>query len=245
MSADNSATLDAFANKKARLEKPQFKSKGNEQQYNHQLGVLDTVQSATTALEHQDIDKAISFLQEGKVAIEARMKLIKLADTSDHGWQTVAEYMTNELADNSDDEKRIDRAERTAEKKAKKAKASKTSKSRPFPGYPNRVPYRNSMASRRPVFPDHNGLSGNAIGPCYKLSGASMYIALCFAFDSQHYGPTALLRLLCSYLERLSSNKTKVLQATICCMCVFIRYNYIRCFNYLRYAVNMQNNVLL
>ncbi|CAB4015452.1 Hypothetical predicted protein [Paramuricea clavata] len=214
LSADNSATLETFTNKKARLEKPQFKSKGNEQQYNHQLGVLDTVESATTALEHQDIDKAISFLQEGKVAIEARMKLIKLADTSDHGWQTVAEYMTNELADNSDDEKRIDRAEKTAEKKAKKAKASKTSKSRPFQGYPNRIPYRNSMASRRPVFPDHNGPSGNAIGPCYKLSVASMYIALCFVLESQHYRSTAVIRLLCSYLERLSSNKHKVLQAT-------------------------------
>ncbi len=69
LSADNSATLDAFANKKARVEKPQFKSKGYEQQYNHQLGVLDTVESAITALEQQDIDKAISFLQEGKVAI--------------------------------------------------------------------------------------------------------------------------------------------------------------------------------
>ncbi|CAB3997153.1 Hypothetical predicted protein [Paramuricea clavata] len=131
LSADNSATLETFANKKARLEKPQFKSKGNEPQCNHQLGVLDTVESATTALEHQDIDKAISFLQE-------------------------AEYMTNELADNSDDEKRIDRAEKTAEKKAKKAKASKTSKSRPFQGYPN-------------LFPDHNGPSGNAIGPCYNV----------------------------------------------------------------------------
>ena len=53
LSADNSVTLDAFANKKARLEKPRFKSKGNEQQYNHQLGVLDTVESATAALEHQ------------------------------------------------------------------------------------------------------------------------------------------------------------------------------------------------
>ena len=50
------------------------------------------MQSATTALEHQDINKAISFLREGKVAMEARMKLIKLADTSDHGLQTIAEY---------------------------------------------------------------------------------------------------------------------------------------------------------
>ena len=74
----------------------------------------------------------LSVLQECKVTIEARMKLIKLADSSDHGWQTVAEYMTNELADNSDDEKRIEHAEKLAEKKAKKVKASKISEPRPF-----------------------------------------------------------------------------------------------------------------
>ena len=100
LSADSSATLHASASKRACLEKPQFKSKGNEQQYGHQLSVLECVDNATSALEHQDIDKALGFLQEGKVAIEARMKLIKLADSCDHGWQTVAEYMTNELADN-------------------------------------------------------------------------------------------------------------------------------------------------
>lgn len=78
LSADNSSTIDVFVNKKTRLEKPQFKSKGNELLYNHLLHVLDAVEGATTALEHQDIDKAMRFLQEGKAVIEAQMKLIKL-----------------------------------------------------------------------------------------------------------------------------------------------------------------------
>ena len=121
-------------------------------------------------IEHQDIDEALGFLQEGKVAIEARMKLINMADSSDHGWQTVAEYMTNELADNSDDEKRIERAEKLAEKKAKKVKASKISKPRPFRVEPNRIPYHHSIAWRRPPVPDRTGPIGNSIGPCYKLS---------------------------------------------------------------------------
>lgn len=45
------------------------------------------------------------------------MKLMKLTDSSDHGLETVAEYMTNELADDSNDDKRIDRAEKTAAKR--------------------------------------------------------------------------------------------------------------------------------
>ena len=43
LSADDSATPHAFSSKRARLEKPQFKSKGNEQQYDHQLSVLECV----------------------------------------------------------------------------------------------------------------------------------------------------------------------------------------------------------
>ena len=131
---------------------------------------MESVDSAASALEHQDIDKALGFLQEGKAAIEARMKLIKLADKSDHGWQTVAEYMTNELADNSDDEKQIERAEKIAEKKAKKVKASKLSKPRPLRPDLNRIPYPNAMAWRRPLISDRSSPSGNSIGPCYKLS---------------------------------------------------------------------------
>ena len=105
---------EAVAVKKARTDKYQFKSKGNEQQYEHQVAVLGTIESATAALNNQDIAKAKAMLQEGRDAIEARIKIIKIADKSEQGWQTVAEYVTNELADDSDDEKRLDRAERTA-----------------------------------------------------------------------------------------------------------------------------------
>ena len=175
ISAEQSATLDAINSKKARVEKHVFKSKGNEQQYQHQLDVLGAVESASTALENQDIDKAMALLQEGKAALEARIKLIKLADTSEHGWQTVAEYVTNELAENSDDEKRIGRAERAAERKAKKkAKSSNALKARRVSSIAKVTtpvvhnPIRPSFSS--PTMAVRSVPSGNSIGPCYKLS---------------------------------------------------------------------------
>ena len=169
LSADNCATLDALANKKSRVEKPQFKSKGNEQQFDHQLKILDVVDGAATAIESQQVDKALSLLQDGKSEIESRMKLIKLADQSEHGWQMVTEYISNELADNSDDEKRMNRAERAAERKAKKAKAAK-SKSRSF-RFPTSTPCPNTMVGhRRPAFNNRYSASSNQLGPCYKLS---------------------------------------------------------------------------
>ena len=47
-----------------------------------------------------------------------RVRLIKIADRSEHGWATVAEYETDKLALDSEDEKRITRAEEEAQKKA-------------------------------------------------------------------------------------------------------------------------------
>ena len=75
---------EAVAAKKARTDKYQFKSKGNEQQYEHQVDVLGTIEGATAALNNQDIAKAKAMLQEGK---EARIKLVKIAEKSEHGWQ--------------------------------------------------------------------------------------------------------------------------------------------------------------
>jgi hypothetical protein len=115
----------------------------------------------------------MSLLQEGKAAIHGRIKLIKLADKSEHGWQTVAEYVTNELAENSDDEKRIDRAERTAEKKAKKkAKSTSAAKARQPFTFSKAPAVTNSLrpSITRPPFPSYNMPLGNQVGPCYKLS---------------------------------------------------------------------------
>ncbi|KAL5503107.1 hypothetical protein EMCRGX_G010011 [Ephydatia muelleri] len=57
------------------------------------------------------------------------MRLIKIADRSDHGWNTIAAYENNELALDSEDEKKLLRAEKEAEKRAtrKKSKAATTS----------------------------------------------------------------------------------------------------------------------
>jgi translation initiation factor 2B subunit (eIF-2B alpha/beta/delta family) len=48
-----------------------------------------------------------------------RNKLIRIADTSAGDWATVREYEQNEIADNSDDEKRIRQAENRAIKHIK------------------------------------------------------------------------------------------------------------------------------
>ena len=62
-----------------------------------------------------------------------RQKLIKLADRSECGWATVSAYVTDDLADTPEDERRISKAE----KSAKKSIDSKREKSRVKSGSAN------------------------------------------------------------------------------------------------------------
>ena len=53
-------------------------------------------------------------LEEGEKLLAERQKRILLADKSEYGWNTVEEYNQHDLADDSDDEKRIYSNERRA-----------------------------------------------------------------------------------------------------------------------------------
>eukprot|EP00731_Ephydatia_muelleri_P026422 Em0018g522a len=93
----------------------------NQSQYDFTDAVLGQVQDALRDLEYGSTEEtreaAVHSLQKAAEMLERRMKLIKMADRSEYGWAVVAEYESDELAVDSDDEKRISRAEKEAEKK--------------------------------------------------------------------------------------------------------------------------------
>ena len=68
-----------------------------------------------------DIHKLVA---EAKLIIKKRQKLIKIADKNRDGWLVVQEYETDDLASNSEDEKKIRKAKAAAEKKRKEAKGN-------------------------------------------------------------------------------------------------------------------------
>ena len=65
-------------------------------------------------------------LQEGIQVIVCRQKRIKLADCSDYGWAVVKAYYNDRLASDSEDEKRLFKAEKTAEREISKRKRCST-----------------------------------------------------------------------------------------------------------------------
>ena len=86
---------------------PTFKKKGNEKQWKFNSQVEEKLMSVSAALQETPpaIERAKTAIEEGKELIVTRQKLIKIADRSEFGWHTVEEYLEDELADNSDDEK--------------------------------------------------------------------------------------------------------------------------------------------
>ena len=114
-----------------------FQRKGNENQYKHSVKVMSKLKEARSILENPDMNsqKVVSAkekISEGICLVQERQKMIKLADSSDLGWKVVQEYESNPIADDSEDEKRMNRALSKAERKAKSEKAKKRPRTAPY-----------------------------------------------------------------------------------------------------------------
>ena len=107
---------------KSDKEAADIKYKGNRKQFevNAQLdNILTQIDESTGS--PADIHKLVA---EAKLIIKKRQKLIKIADKNRDGWLVVQEYETDDLASNSEDEKKIRKAKAAAEKKRKEAKGN-------------------------------------------------------------------------------------------------------------------------
>ena len=72
-----------------------------------------------TIADSECISAATNAIGQGKDVLVHRQKLIKMAGQSESGWRVVDEYQTNQPADDSDDEKKIFKAESRAARKIK------------------------------------------------------------------------------------------------------------------------------
>ena len=125
---DDCEAADEWLIKKMRLDKGlQFKKKLNEKQHQFNETVQDKIESTQKNLSSTPpaIEKTKEALKEGEQLIKDRQKMIRIADRSDYGWAIVAEYKEDELADGSDDEKHLYKAELRVGKKVKAGKAKK------------------------------------------------------------------------------------------------------------------------
>ena len=107
----------------------QFKRKAHKIQFNLNSEIEESIGAAKKELlklttnNEQDkgvMKKAETFLDEGLKTLEKRQKHIRVADRSEFGWATVEHYESHPLAADSDNEKRLEKAEKEAERAATK-----------------------------------------------------------------------------------------------------------------------------
>lgn len=108
----------------------QWRSKGNRIQFEFNTEVNECLSQISWALENRKLDYIQELVEEGREKIKQRNKLIKLADSSECGWDTVAQYESNPIASDSEDESKIIKAENRALRK-RKQKSGSSGGSRP------------------------------------------------------------------------------------------------------------------
>ena len=88
-----------------------------------------------------------------------------MADRSESGWTTVKEYEEDDLASDSDDERRLFRSEKRAERAVTKARRARSRRERTHPGY--RLHTNRSCASQTPR---QSRPMPYQFGQCFKIS---------------------------------------------------------------------------
>ena len=100
----------------------EYNYKGNRKQAEFNEEVLENLKDIQDLVKSGSINRSGKLIKETITKIEKRNKCIKLADRSVAGWDTVKEYLSDELASDSDDEKKMRKAEERAVSKKRKGK---------------------------------------------------------------------------------------------------------------------------
>jgi hypothetical protein len=98
-----------------------FKYKANAKQFLHNVEVEEMVASTVEHLEKEtpDQEQAVESAKKALALVQKQQKMIKLADRSEVGWFVVEEYESDELTEDSEDDKNIRRAQDKAARKKK------------------------------------------------------------------------------------------------------------------------------
>ena len=91
-----------------------FKHKGNERNYLFNWDLAERIEESISLFKKNDTKTASKNLKNCLEIIRTRNKLIILADKSEASWAIVQEYQTDELASDTDNDRKIRRAETAA-----------------------------------------------------------------------------------------------------------------------------------
>ena len=103
-----------------------FQFKGNKLQFEFNSSLLDSIDSASASLLEGNLTRVNQELENVKTLLNKRDKTIRFADKSPAGWTAVEEYESDELADDSEDEKKLRSAEKRSLSKLRARKQNRS-----------------------------------------------------------------------------------------------------------------------
>ena len=114
--------LDKSEEKRSRASKDTYvyRKKGNRLQAEFNEDVCNRLYKLYDYIKSGSVRRSKNLVTDLICDVEKRIKCIRLADKSPAGWATVDEYLTDALASDSEDDRKMQRAEKRALDKKKK-----------------------------------------------------------------------------------------------------------------------------
>jgi hypothetical protein len=150
-----------------RVPKPVTLTNGNQQQHDFIEDVQHNLNAADSAIRAKKLEPALEFIAQGNLLLDKRKKLVKYANST--SWMAANEYAGPELADDSDDEKKMRRCENAADRKMR-AKGNRA-RGRGSSRYGGNYQRDQNGSSERQYFQRNRGFNerrGGRSGACHE-----------------------------------------------------------------------------
>ena len=182
-----------------------FRKKGHEQQHKVNGRVLDSLRQAdgfiqefTAGSSADPLDGARNKIAEGISILTHRQKCTKLADSSEHGWRMVQEYVSNPLAD---DEKRIQRAHIQADRKVRQERRTRSRRFQPYPS-------ASEISRQTPEISQGTVVPGRKPVTCFSCGKSGHWRAECrMATEAGHVEKGSQISRSCNNLHLLQEKQ--------------------------------------
>lgn len=199
-----------------------FKRKSCEDQFKFNVKVSSKLRDADVSVKNGDAGAACSSISEGLDLISNRQKLIRLADSSELGWSVVKEYSVNPLASDSEDEKRIMRAETRASRKLKQRKFDRMRRFQRNLPYPPPVTATTSVSTQQgnPIntVSSYRAGKGRRPGVCFGCGKSGHWKFECMSGDGSTKSTDKISKnfeYACKEIQGLSKSVTTSYNCTL------------------------------